>query len=224
MCILNYYYHHIGDFKKDTNYLTHEQRSIYLEMLWMYYDQEHGLEKDIKLLAMKVQADIDTVKLLLSLYFDEAEDCYKHKRIEEELQRTYAKSEAARKSAEARWNKGSMRTQSKRNANGMLPNTQDPIPKTQSKYDYSLFEKFWEEIIPKVRKYGKQNCKDKWKGHDLNKEADHIFSWYEKMKKTDEWKKGMIPAPEVVINQRRWEAEVPTEKQGRVKYDWDGAI
>jgi hypothetical protein len=34
----------------------------------------------------------------------------------------------------------------------------------------------------------------------------------------------MIPAPEVVINQRQWEAEVPTEKQGRVKYDWDGAI
>ena len=93
--------------------------------------------------------------------------------------------------------------------------------KKSIQYDYSLFNKFWDEVIPKVRKYGKQTCKDKWKGHDLNKEASQIFAWYEKMKKTDEWNKGMIPAPEVVINQRRWEAEVPGQK--KVKYDWDGA-
>ena len=43
------------------------------------------------------------------------------------------------------------------------------------------------------------------------------------MKQTDEWKKGMIPAPEVVINQRRWEAEVHTGNQNKVKYDWEGA-
>lgn len=96
--------------------------------------------------------------------------------------------------------------------------------KSLKKYDYSLFDKFWNDVIPKVRKYGKQSCKDKWKGHDLNKEADQIFSWYEKMKNTEEWKKGMIPAPEVVINQKRWEAEVPKEKQTNVKYDWEGAV
>jgi len=95
--------------------------------------------------------------------------------------------------------------------------------KSVKKYDYSLFDKFWEEIIPSVRKYGKQNCKDKWKSHDLNKEAEKIFSWYEQMGQTEEWKKGMIPAPEVVINQRRWEAEVPKTKQGKVRYDWEGA-
>lgn len=89
------------------------------------------------------------------------------------------------------------------------------------KYDFSLFDKFWEEVIPKVRKYGKQQCKDKWKSHDLNKEADKIFSWYAGMKKTDQFKKGMVPAPEVVINQRRWEAEIP--KDSKTKYDWEDA-
>jgi hypothetical protein len=95
--------------------------------------------------------------------------------------------------------------------------------KSVKKYDYSLFNKFWDDVIPKVRKYGKQSCKDKWRGHDLNKEAERIFSWYEQMKKSDEWKNGMIPAPEVVINQRRWEAEVFKEKQGKARYDWEGA-
>jgi hypothetical protein len=93
--------------------------------------------------------------------------------------------------------------------------------KKSIQYDYSLFDKFWEEVIPSVRKYGKQSCKNKWKSHDLNKEATQIFSWYKKMKQTEEWKKGMIPAPEVVINQRRWEAEVPGST--RQRYDWEGA-
>lgn len=95
--------------------------------------------------------------------------------------------------------------------------------KKSIQYDYSLFDKFWEEVIPSVRKYGKQNCKNKWKAHDLNKEAKQIFEWYKKMEQTDEWKKGMIPAPEVVINQRRWEAEVHTGNKSKVKYDWEGA-
>lgn len=93
----------------------------------------------------------------------------------------------------------------------------------EEKYDFSLFDKFWEEVIPKVRKYAKQQCKDKWKRHDLNKEADKIFAWYEGMKKTEQFKKGMVPAPEVVINQRQWESEVPKEKFSKVKYDWEGA-
>lgn len=93
--------------------------------------------------------------------------------------------------------------------------------KKSIQYDYSLFDKFWEEVIPSVRKYGKQSCKNKWKSHDLNKEATQIFAWYKKMQQTEEWKKGMIPAPEVVINQRRWEAEVPGST--RQRYDWEGA-
>ena len=125
---MNYYYHHIGDFKKDTNYLNHKQRSIYLEMLWMYYDQEHGLEKNLDLLAMKVQATVEEVKLLLSLYFDEEENVYTHRRIEEELKKTYEKSEKARQNVRKRWDKEGKYD---RNTNELLPKTQDPIPKTQ---------------------------------------------------------------------------------------------
>ena len=210
---MNYYYHHIGDFKKDTNYLTHQQRSIYLEMLWMYYDQEHGLEKDIQLLAMKVQSDMDTVKLLLSLYFDEEEEYYTHKRIEEELQRTYAKSEAARNSAKARWDKDSMRTQSKRKANGMLPKTQDPKPKTQV-YTES-FLKFWDNYPNKVKKDYSYSI---WKKQKLDEQVDKIIEHLDSIKQSKEWRDGFVQHPSTYLNQKMYLDDVITTPKIRGRY------
>jgi len=222
---VNYYYHHIGDFKKDTSFLTHEQRSIYLEMLWMYYDQEHGLDKDTKMLAIKVQSTIEQVKFLLSVYFDEQEDCYTHKRIEEELEKTYTKSETARKSAQARWDKQSMQTHSKCNANGILPNTQYPIPSTQnpipknhttlSLEEQELCDKtfidFW-DIYPKnERKIRKKACEEKWKKKKLYKIADKIINHIRQMKNSDQWRRGFAPGPIVYINQERWLDEIEKE-------------
>ena len=210
---MNYYYHHIGDFKKDTSFLTHEQRSIYLEMLWMYYDQEHGLEKDTKMLAIKVQSTIEQVEFLLSVYFDEQEDCYTHKRIEEELEKTYTKSETARKSAQARWDKQSMQTHSKRNANGILPNTQDPIPKTQV---YSeAFKKFWDSYPNKVKKDYSYSI---WKKHNLDGDVDKIIKHLESIKQSKQWKEGFVQHPSTYLNQKMYLDDVVTVPQirGRV--------
>lgn len=203
MFILNYYRHHIGDFKKDTSYLTHEQRSVYLEMLWLYYDQEGPLPKDTKILAMKVQAPIPTVELLLSLYFDEDDKCWRHRRIEKELEKTYIKSEKARQSSKCRWSKEKKQTECERNANDMLPNTQDPIPKTQV-YKYIRFDDFWNTLLPN-RRINKKGCLDKWKKQNLDAEADKIINWLKSMNITKSWKEGFNPSPEVIINQRRWE-------------------
>lgn len=191
---MNYYYHHIGDFKKDTSYLTHEQRSIYLEMLWLYYDQERGLDKDIKLLAMKVQATISQVETLLSLYFDEEEKVYTHRRIEEELKKTYEKSEKARRSAEKRWG---TEDKCERNANAMLPNTQDPIPKTQVYSD--AFERFWKEYPSKVKKH---YAWTQWQKQKLDSKLDIILKHLESIKQSKEWKDGFIQHPSTYLNQK----------------------
>jgi len=200
---MKYYNHHIGDFKKDTSYLTHEERSIYLEMIWLYYDQERPLPKDIKLIAMKVQSTLSQIELLLSLYFDEDKDCYRHKRIDEELNKMYDKSEKARQSSKCRWSKEKNRTECERIANDILPNTQDPIPKTQI-YKYVRFEEFWSTLLPK-RRVNRKGCLDKWKKNNLDSEADKIISWLKSMNITKEWREGFNPSPEVIINQRRWE-------------------
>lgn len=213
---MKYYNHHIGDFKKDTSYLTHEQRSIYLEMIWLYYDQERPLPKDIKLIAMKVQATLAQIELLLSLYFDEDKDCFRHKRIDEELNKMYNKSEKCREAVKKRWKKNSIQAYNESNTDGIAPNTQDPIPKTQI-YKYIRFEEFWNTLLPN-RRINKKGCLDKWKKKNLDPEADKIISWLKSMNITKEWRDGFNPSPEVIINQRRWEDGGPAQPKikGRV--------
>lgn len=201
---MKYYMHHIGDFKKDTSYLTHKQRSIYLEMLWLYYDEERPLPKDKDLIALKVKATVEEVELLLSLYFDEDHKCFRHKRIDEELEKTYEKSEIARAKANKRWNNATAMPQhTSSSADAMQPNTHNPIPNTHI-YTADRFDEFWNVLMP-TRRVNKKGCLDKWKKHNLDKEADTILKWYKIMKNSKQWKDGYNPSPEVIINQRRWE-------------------
>lgn len=210
---MKYYMHHIGDFKKDTSYLTHRQRSIYMEMLWMYYDEERPLVKDTKVLALKCQATIEEIELLLSLYFNEEEKCYRHRRIDNELEATYKKSEMARKSAEARWGNDSMRSHTERNANDMLPNTHNPLPNNNNMSEIQelcdkTFIEFW-DMYPKVeRKVGKVKCEEKWKARKLYNMIDKIKDHIRSMKETKQWKEGFVPAPLTYINQSRWEDDI----------------
>ena len=126
---------HIGDFVKKTSHLTHEERGIYLSMLMKYYDTEQPLPADIKQVCRIVcvrNADaMRQVSELLEEFFLLTEHGWVNKRVDEEIQKFYSKSEKARNSAKARWNKGSgdpspakkprnakaMRTHSEGNAN-----------------------------------------------------------------------------------------------------------
>ena len=91
---MKFYQHHIGDFKKDTSFLDHKARSQYLELMWLYYDQEQPLPDNVLLLAMKVQATEEEISLLLTLFFIKVEDKWHHTRIDEELELVYRKSES----------------------------------------------------------------------------------------------------------------------------------
>jgi len=198
---MQFYQHHIGDFKKDTSFLTHKQRSQYLEMIWLYYDQEQPLPKDIDLIALKIQATAEEVDLLLKIFFDEEDDCYRHRRIDEELDAVYRKSESARKSAEARWNKASMRTQSDRNANGMLPITHNPIPNNI----YSTeFIKFWEEWPNSKRKQAKALCYTIWKEQRLDNQLDLVLKHLRKARTSEQWTSGYEPMPATYLRQQRY--------------------
>ena len=198
---MQFYQHHIGDFKKDTSFLTHKQRSQYLEMIWLYYDQEQPLPKDKDLIALKIQATVEEVDLLLKLFFDEDEKCYRHNRIDEELEAVYRKSESARKSAEARWNKASMRTQSDRNANGMLPITHNPLPNNI----YSIeFMKFWDEWPKSKRKQAKEECWKIWKRQQLDQQLDVVLKHLRKARTSEQWTTGYDPMPTTYLRQKRY--------------------
>ena len=86
---MHYYQHHIGDFIKDTSYLTNEEIGIYMKLIWLYYDTEEPLHNNIKILLMKLNSrdKMDEVLNILHLFFvlDEEENVWRHTRCDKEI-------------------------------------------------------------------------------------------------------------------------------------------
>ncbi|WP_287372451.1 YdaU family protein [Prosthecochloris sp.] len=107
---MKYYKHHIGDFDQSTRHLTRIERSIYRDLIELYYDTEKPLPLDLNYLCRKIIARSDeertSVQQVLNEFFTKVPDGWYHDRCEEEIE-TYhnnqsKRSEAGKASAEAR--------------------------------------------------------------------------------------------------------------------------
>ena len=87
---MHYYQHHIGDFIKDTSFLTNEEIGIYLKLIWLYYDSESPLPNNLFELSMKTGTRDNQIVLegLLSMFFvlDEQNKCWHHSRCNKEIE------------------------------------------------------------------------------------------------------------------------------------------
>jgi uncharacterized protein YdaU (DUF1376 family) len=87
---MHYYQHHIGDFIKDTSFLTNEEIGIYLKLIWLYYDSEKPLPNNLFELGMKTNARDNRIELegLLGMFFvlDIENQCWHHTRCDKEIQ------------------------------------------------------------------------------------------------------------------------------------------
>lgn len=90
-----YYQHNIGDFDKKTRHLTRIERSVYLDMIHLYYTTEQQLSLDIAMICRKVLARTEEEKAavlaILDEFFAETPTGWFHERCEEELE-NYRKS------------------------------------------------------------------------------------------------------------------------------------
>lgn len=86
---MNYYQHHIGDFNNATRHLTRIERSIYRDMMELYYDTEKPLPLDVAVICRKVMArneeEKSAVLALLDEFFNPMPEGYRHDRCEQEL-------------------------------------------------------------------------------------------------------------------------------------------
>jgi uncharacterized protein YdaU (DUF1376 family) len=100
---MHYYQHHIGDFIKDTSFLTNEEVGIYMKLIWLYYDTEKPLPKNIPLLTAKVNArgKQDIVQGILELFFYESVDYYCHVRCKQVIEDYHKQLEAASRAGKA---------------------------------------------------------------------------------------------------------------------------
>ncbi len=73
------------------------------------------------------------------------------------------------------------------------------------------FEEFWEAWPKNERKQDKAKCAEKWNAKNLDELTAKILADIAVKCQTKKWKDGYIEAPEVYINNRRWEDGVTPE-------------
>lgn len=105
-----YYSHHIGDFDLATRHLTRIERSIYRDLIEVYYDTEKQLTLDTQLLCRRILArstdEVTAVEQVLKEFFLKSPTGWYHGRCEKEIElyqkSTSQKAMAGRASAAAK--------------------------------------------------------------------------------------------------------------------------
>jgi len=148
---MHYYQRNIGDYRRKTGHLSLLEHGIYSLLLDTYYLTEQPLSADRRELArlhmIRTTEELVALDNVLCDFFTQTPDGFVQPRAEQELVKIYGKSEKARLSAKARWQKDANAmldgcssdanasenhaNASKSHAFGMLPNTHNPIPNTQ---------------------------------------------------------------------------------------------
>lgn len=107
---MKHYPHHIGDFDRATRHLTRIERSIYRDLIDLYYDTEQRLTLDMPALCRRIIArsneESTAVEQVLNEFFTETPTGWYHVRCEEEIEayraNTSQKAMAGKASAEAK--------------------------------------------------------------------------------------------------------------------------
>ena len=166
---MHYYQFNIGDYKSHTDHLDLLEDLAFRRMMDWCYLHESPLPLDLNVIAKKIlmRTHTDSIASVLVEFFLKTEEGYLNKRITSEVEAFKAKSDKARKSAEARWNK--VKTQSDSNANALptqsdsnakhktlntkqetLNNNQEPLSDLSAKANepYEIFV-YWKEVMKK---------------------------------------------------------------------------
>lgn len=137
---MNYYPHHIGDFNSATRHLTRIERSVYRDLLDLYYDTESELTLDFNALCRLIIARSDeertAVEQVLNEFFTETDQGWFHPRCDEEIQKYHAnrqaksaagKASAARRARKNTLNSNDAGTNDKQTGNEDSTGVQQPL-------------------------------------------------------------------------------------------------
>lgn len=104
---MNYYSHHIGDYRRDTAHLSLLEHGIYRQLLDQYYLDERPIcavdAKLMRSLCARSADEMHAVKSVLADFFILTDAGYVHKRCDIEIEAFHGKSKSASGSAKVRW-------------------------------------------------------------------------------------------------------------------------
>lgn len=87
---MKYYAHHIGDFDRATRHLSRIERSVYRDLIDLYYDTEQQLSLDVQSLCRRIIArtneEATAVEQVLNEFFTKTPTGWYHDRCEEEIE------------------------------------------------------------------------------------------------------------------------------------------
>ena len=102
---MNHYPHHIGDFNNATRHLTRVERSLYRDLIDLYYDTEHPLNSDITKIARRVLAttneEREALVLVLEEFFVIQDDGWHNSRCDAEIAKYQGQIEQASRAGKA---------------------------------------------------------------------------------------------------------------------------
>lgn len=127
---MKHYPHHIGDFDRATRHLTRIERSVYRDLIDLYYDTEQRLTLDMASLCRRIIArsneESTAVEQVLNEFFTETPTGWYHERCEAEIEAYRAnnsqRAQAGKASAEAK------RLKREQAINGKSTPVEHPLP------------------------------------------------------------------------------------------------
>ena len=101
---MNHYPHHIGDFNSATRHLTRVERSLYRDLIDLYYDTEKPLMADFGKLARRIvcdESDVPALREVLNEFFVLEDDGYHNERCDAEIAKYHGLLERASRAGKA---------------------------------------------------------------------------------------------------------------------------
>jgi uncharacterized protein YdaU (DUF1376 family) len=233
---VNFYPHHIGDYRSATTHLSNDEDLAYRRLLEMYYDTEQPIPADTQWVSRRLRVGTEHLEAVLKDFFFLSADGYRHTRCDFEI------AEYGRKAATARANgsKGGRRkptagleknpvgshpvsdglakqTQALANQEPLTINqepltiNQEPIKRDSVKRKIApeLFNVFWSAYPKHVAKKDAIRAFEKLPpGREV---LDSILAAIAVQSESLDWQKNggqYIPHPATWLNARRWEDEL----------------
>lgn len=118
---MHYYNFNIGDYKAHTEHLELMEDLAFRRMLDWCYLHEKALPKNIDEIAklIRMRTHNDCIEYVLQSFFERTKDGYINARISHEVKKYQEKSEKAKKSAKARWDKKANKNNEVTDANAL---------------------------------------------------------------------------------------------------------
>lgn len=104
---MHYYSFNIGDYQSHTSHLSDIEDLVYRRLLDWYYLHECPIPLDEAEVSrqIRMRTHSESIAIVLREYFDRTELGWIHHRADKEIEKADEKSEKAKASANARWNK-----------------------------------------------------------------------------------------------------------------------